>query len=180
MESGYGGQFDSGMNGECVVSVSGNYHIAGSRYFYPENVLNKSSPEIRDPPNFWKPPVKDGLGGKLYMDLGCPRFVNTIELVNMHNGDGRNTATKGFRVSVKKEESEDWNELVKKQLGDRHKDEDPLPIEYFYFPAQDVRFIEFEVLSVWEKNPGGLQYLNTSSTGEMEHYSRPWFQLSFV
>lgn len=165
------GSWDTVTIGQCVVNVSAKYHIAGTRYFLPVNVLTKTSPEIRDPPNFWKPPGREGPGGILTMDLGCPRLANTLEVVNMHNGDGRETATKKFQVSVKKEESDEWKEVVKRELWDCRDQEDPLPIVYSYFPLQGIRFIKFEILEVWGKNRGGLQYLNMSFTGKVTQIS---------
>ena len=59
--------------------------------------------------NFWKT-KEDSREGMLILDLGCAQEVNTIQLVNIHNGQNRDRSTKEFRVSFSSDK-DDFKEL---------------------------------------------------------------------
>ena len=49
-------------------------------------------------PDHWK--IADG-GGGFILDLGCEDSYDTVELVNTHNADKKNRATKKFQVFLR-------------------------------------------------------------------------------
>ena len=105
--------------------------------------------------NFWKT-KEDSREGMLILDLGCAQEVNTIQLVNTHNGQNRDRSTKEFRVSFSYD-SDDFEELIHTNLEDSREEEDPLPIQEFYFQPVPASRIKVEILDFYG-NGGGLQY----------------------
>ena len=92
----------------------------------------------------------------LILDLGCAQEVNTIQLVNIHNGQNRDRSTKEFRVSFSSD-GDDFQELIHTNLDDSMEQDDPLPIQEFYFEAVPANRLKVEILDFYG-NGGGLQY----------------------
>ena len=49
--------------------------------------------------SYWLSPFRRG--GQFILDLGCEETINTIELVNTHNANGRDWSTKGFNILLR-------------------------------------------------------------------------------
>ena len=82
--------------------------------------------------------------------------MNTIQLVNTHNGQNRDRSTKEFRVSFSSD-GDDFEELIHTNLEDSREEEDPLPIQEFYFESVFASHVKVEILDFYG-NGGGLQY----------------------
>ena len=83
-----------------------------------------------------------------------------IELVNTHNGESRDRASKEVRVSVRltpPHHGGSWTEILHTNLSDERQTLDPLPLHEFFTPPTLGRFVKFSVLSAHGLG-GGLQY----------------------
>ena len=75
---------------------SGDTH--NKDYFPASNVLTRQVVEEHGK-SYWLGPHR-GLG-QFIMNLGCVKTINTIELVNTHNGGSKDWSTKGFQVYLR-------------------------------------------------------------------------------
>ena len=135
-------------------SFSNKYGIA--------KLLTLSEVEDRDEGNYW-------LAGDQWMfvlDLaGHAGPVDTVELVNTHNGVRRNWAMKEFKVSLGDSSSGPWEEVVHQTLEDSTQQTDPLPLQTFSFPERSAKFVLFQAFSAWGDG-AGLQYFAVKHIGE--------------
>ena len=103
-----------------------------------------------------------------------------IELVNTHNGESRDRASKEVRVSVRvtpPNQDGHWTEILHTNLSDERMMPDPLPLQKFFTPPTMSRFVKFSVLSAHGLG-GGLQYLR-AYTGYMFLYLPIWANFIF-
>ena len=108
--------------------------------------------------NYWLAPKQSS--AEFVLDLGCEKISNMVELVNTHNGNHRNRATKEFKVSISNYQAGPWNEVVYETLEDSRNQTDPLPVQTFPFSLPfevTARFVKFNLIS-WYGEGGGLQY----------------------
>ena len=67
-------------------------------YFPATNVLTRQVVEEWGQ-SYWLTPWQKL--GQFIMNLGCVKTINTIELVNTHNGKSKDHSTKGFQVYLR-------------------------------------------------------------------------------
>ena len=68
------------------------------KYFAASRVLTRQTKEEWGK-SYWLTPYRRG--GQFIMDLGCVKTINTIELVNTHNGERKDCTTRGFQVYLR-------------------------------------------------------------------------------
>eukprot|EP00092_Neocalanus_flemingeri_P099497 GFUD01126916.1.p1 GENE.GFUD01126916.1~~GFUD01126916.1.p1 ORF type:complete len:622 (+),score=120.29 GFUD01126916.1:104-1969(+) len=145
----------SGISTGCgsadVTVVSGD---AYDNRFAVKNLLIRAQQEIFGK-NYWVGP--DG-AASFILNLGCRQTFAGIQLVNTHNGQVRDRATKRFRLFSSQTASGPWTQVLDTQLGDSRQQQDPLPLQMIALDTQTTaRFVKLELLSWWGDG-GGLQY----------------------
>ena len=68
------------------------------KYFPASHVLTRQSVEEWGK-SYWLLPHRRA--GQFIMNLGCPKTINTIELVNTHNAHSRDYSTRAFQVYIR-------------------------------------------------------------------------------
>ena len=106
--------------------------------------------------NYWLAPDRKH-SAEFVLDLGCKKTVNLVELVNTHNGNGRDRSMKEFKVFLSDSSQGPWEEVVHKTLKDSRQQSDPLPVQTFPFSEKTARFVKFKQISYYGYG-GGLQY----------------------
>merc|ERR1712107_895502 len=110
--------------------------------------------------NYWLAP--DGKTGEFVLHLGCERIVNFVDLVNTHNSDNKDRSTKRFKVFVKKQDGNNWEEVLDKTLPDTRRQKYFLDqVLTFQFDNKRALLIKFKILDVYGKG-GGLNYFATA------------------
>ena len=118
--------------------------------------LLTNSPKEMFSENYWLAPHMSP--AEFVLDLGSNKTVNMVELVNTHNGFGRDRSTKEFKVYISLSSSGPWNEVVHETLEDSRQHSDPLPVQTFPLCADsEARYVKFNLIS-WYGHGGGLQY----------------------
>eukprot|EP00092_Neocalanus_flemingeri_P026563 GFUD01028787.1.p1 GENE.GFUD01028787.1~~GFUD01028787.1.p1 ORF type:complete len:626 (+),score=118.16 GFUD01028787.1:104-1981(+) len=145
----------SGISTGCgsadVTVVSGD---AYDNRFAVKNLLTNANQEIFGQ-NYWIGP--DGTASFI-LNLGCRQTFDGIKLVNTHNGQARDRATKQFKLFSSQTASGPWTQVLDTQLGDSRQQQDPLPLQMIALDTQTTaRFVKLELLSWWGDG-GGLQY----------------------
>ena len=106
--------------------------------------------------NFWLAPDKQD-NAEFVLDLGCEKTVNQVQLVNTHNGKGRDRSMKEFKVFLSDSSEGPWEEVVHQTLEDSRQQADPLPVQTFSFSERTAQFVKFNQISYYG-NGGGLQF----------------------
>ena len=106
--------------------------------------------------NYWL--AAYGEDGEFVLDLAERAGpLNTVELVNTHNADYKNWATKEFKVFLGNSSSGPWEEVVHQTLEDSREQTDPRPVKRFPFEKTEAQFVRFQQMSFYGSG-GGLQY----------------------
>ena len=120
--------------------------------------------------NYWL--AEYGEDGEFVLDLAERAGpLNAVELVNTHNADYKNWATKEFKVFLGNSSSGPWEEVVHQTLEDSTQQTDPLPLQTFSFPERSAKFVLFQAFSAWGEG-AGLQYfaVTHSSSGKLKEF----------
>ena len=154
------GSSSGASSGTCSpISVSGDYLTRTTLEYKPENVLTYSEEETKSPqPNYWLPNIADDdLTGELTFDLGCPKKINTVELVNTNHNKIRFRATKEFKLKAKTlDHGNNFREIIKSVMNNKTGIK-----QYYSFDTTEAQYLKFEVQSYWGVS-AGLQFFNVS------------------
>merc|ERR1719510_2513211 len=88
--------------------------------------------------------------------------VNLVELVNTHNGHCRDRSMEEFKVFLSDSSTGPWEKVVHQTLEDSRQQEDPLPVQKFFFSERAAQFVKFNQISYYGHS-GGLQYFTVTS-----------------
>ena len=70
------------------------------------------------------------------LDLVESKTLNTLELVNTHDGPVRGRCTKDFQVFLGQTIDGPWQQIINSSLEDTRWHTDPLPLKKFSFQAE--------------------------------------------
>ena len=86
---------------ECDKFINKTIHSGDSQddKYYPATYILTRQMKEESGKSYWLSPFRRG--GQFILDLGCEETINTIELVNTHNANGRDWSTKGFNILLR-------------------------------------------------------------------------------
>ena len=113
---------------------------------------------INDKTNFWlaERGKTAGQGFTLKLD-DCARIAG-CQIKNLGKGYLGNMATKGFKISGSKRETNPWEILVEDELIDTSGGQHAALLSFTFEEPVEIQFLKFELVSYWGTEGGGLQY----------------------
>eukprot|EP00092_Neocalanus_flemingeri_P012747 GFUD01013736.1.p1 GENE.GFUD01013736.1~~GFUD01013736.1.p1 ORF type:complete len:403 (-),score=79.02 GFUD01013736.1:170-1258(-) len=149
----------------CIQNKEGcgPVKVTGDNYdgrFTVENLLTIQNKElvVDNKATYWLSP--NARTATFILNLGCRETFDSIRLVNVHNRDYKDRATKQFRLYTSQTKSGPWTQVLDTQLEDSRQQQDPLPIQLIALDTKTTaQFVKFELLSWWGRG-GGLMYFN--------------------
>jgi len=162
---------DFGCNKHCSSCNRGSqdFVVSGdvlSNSFVVENLLTWSIPEIHigeyyTASNYWIAP--NGAQGEFVLKFDEERKVDTISLVNTHNGFKQDRGTKDFKVFLGDNENGPWTEVLSSTLLDPRGINETIasvPLTVFDIAPKCAKYVKFKIMTYYGLG-GGLQYFST-------------------
>eukprot|EP00092_Neocalanus_flemingeri_P012265 GFUD01013221.1.p1 GENE.GFUD01013221.1~~GFUD01013221.1.p1 ORF type:complete len:589 (+),score=124.60 GFUD01013221.1:122-1768(+) len=141
----------------------GHVKVTGDNYdgsFMVENLITVQNKElfVDNKANYWLSP--NARTATFILNLGCSETFDSIRLVNVHNREHKDRATKQFRLYTSQTNSGPWTQVLDTQLEDSRQQQDPLPIQIIAIDTKTTtQFVKFELVSWWGRG-GGLMFFN--------------------
>ena len=121
-------------------------------------ILGQRDAWINDKTNFWLAERGKTAGQGFTLKLGdCARIAG-CQIKNLGKGYLRNMATKGFKISGSKKETDPWEILVEDELIDTSGGQHAALLSFTFEEPVEIQFIKFELVSYWGEGGGGLRY----------------------
>lgn len=139
--------------------------------------------------NFWlaEPGETTGQGFTVKVD-SCPRLIAGVQIKNKGKGSkcccpncSYDHATRGFKVSGAKNETEPFELLLEDELVDTTGNKAASLLDFTFDKAVEVQYLRFDLVSYWGHG-GGLQYFapNSGFASQIVNFSLLVVTLSLV